>query len=238
MAEPGGQPAVSDQPGQQQEAWRLHHHALRQPLNALGLFCAALKMQPLTAGQQPLVVGIADAAVAIEQLVDEHFVALRGLPTAGPAPVAPAVAVGAVAPVSAAARAPWAHPACRIVVVDDDHAARTGLVMLLEAWGAAVQAFAGIDALQHWLRVSAGVPPDLLILDYHLPRPGDGLQALRLLRQAWPGRPVHALLITGDERAAVANALTDGSMDCLVKPVMPAPLLAAIRQRLGAQFGV
>ena len=36
-------------PGAAQDGWRLQHHALRQPLNALGLFCAALKMQPLSA---------------------------------------------------------------------------------------------------------------------------------------------------------------------------------------------
>ena len=49
---------------------------------------------------------------------------------------------------------------------------------------------------------------------------------------------MRALLITGDERAAVANALTDGSLQCLVKPLTPGPLLAALRQQLGTQFGV
>jgi DNA-binding response OmpR family regulator len=49
---------------------------------------------------------------------------------------------------------------------------------------------------------------------------------------------VPTLLITGDKRAAMANALSDGSLECLVKPVLPEPLLAVIRQLLGAQFGV
>jgi hypothetical protein len=49
---------------------------------------------------------------------------------------------------------------------------------------------------------------------------------------------VPTLLITGDKRAAMANALSDGSLECLVKPVLPEPLLATIRQLLGAQFGV
>jgi CheY-like chemotaxis protein len=228
--------------GEMQEAWRLQHHALRQPLNALGLFCEALKMQPLSASQQPLVAGIADAAVGIEHLVDEHFAGLRGLAAAGSGPAsfasvqAQLPAVPAPAPPGPAA-ADSLPAACRILVVDDDHAARTGLVLLLEAWGASVRAFADIDALARWLEGPDVEPPDLLMLDYHLPRPGDGLTALRLVRQAWPVRPVHALLITGDERAAVANALSDGSLECLIKPVTPEPLLAAIRRQVGAQFG-
>jgi len=143
-----------------------------------------------------------------------------------------------VAASSLRAKPPARSSAWRIVVVDDDDAARLGMVMLLEAWGATVQAFASIQALRGWTAGAAGAAPDLLILDYHLPRPGDGLEALRLLRQAWPGTPLRALLITGDERAAVSNALTDGSLECLVKPVTPGPLLAALRHQLGSQFGV
>lgn len=232
-----------------QEVWRQQHHALRQPLNALGLFCGALKMQPLTAAQVPLVSGIADAAVSIERLVDEHFAALRGLSPADPA--GPSVLQDDTLawprpnldqPTRASSSlhsAPVDAPgACHMVVVDDDHAARTGLLMLLEAWGARAQAFAGIDALAGWLLAPPAVPPDLLILDYHLPRPGDGLQALSLVHRAWPGQKVRALLITGDDRAALANALTDGTMECLLKPVQPAPLLVAIRKLVGDQFGV
>ena len=92
-------------PGAAQDAWRLQHHAMRQPLNALGLFCAALKMQPLSAAQQPLVAGIAEAAQDIERLVDAHFAALAGLPALPPLAAAPAqgtcptlTAVGTVPP--------------------------------------------------------------------------------------------------------------------------------------------
>lgn len=250
-------------PGAAQDAWRLQHHALRQPLNALGLFCAALKMQPLSAAQQPLVAGIASAAQDIERLVDTHFAALAALP-ALPAlhafpgqPALPAADAKVDAPPSRSA-APGEEfppsrtvpavvdqaadaltsPACRILVVDDDHAARTGLVLLLEAWGACVQSFADIESLERWLSSPQAIRPDLLMLDYHLPRPGDGLVALRLVRQTWPAQPVHTLLITGDRRAAMANALSDGSLECLVKPVLPEPLLATIRQQLGPQFGV
>lgn len=247
-------------PGAVQDAWRLQHHALRQPLNALGLFCAALKMQPLSAAQQPLVAGIAEAAQDIERLVDTHFAALSALPALPgfpgepgwhvadansgehPSHVAapgeefkPSRTVPAVVDPAADALTP---PSCRILVVDDDHAARTGLELLLEAWGARVQSFADIESLERWLSSPQAIRPDLLMLDYHLPRPGDGLIALRLVRQTWPAQPVHTLLITGDRQAAVANALSDGSLEILVKPVQPEPLRATIRQQVGSQFGV
>ena len=235
-------------PGAEQKAWRLQHHALRQPLNALGLFCAALKMQPLSAAQQPLVDGIAGAAQDIERLVDTHFAALAGLPAPPPLPLLPALPALPVLAVLAAAPAQpelppestieAGPPTCRILVVDDDHAARTGLVLLLEAWGARVHAFADIESLERWLSSPQAIRPDLLMLDYHLPRPGDGLIALRLVRQSWPAQPVHTLLITGDRQAAVANALSDGSLEILVKPVQPEPLRATIRKQVGPQFGV
>ena len=236
------------------EALRLQHHALRQPLNALGLFCAALKMQPLTAAQQPLVAGIDEAAQLVERLVDQHFSALRGrVESAEGAAARPelpdeeAVAHARSLPTTAPGKGPenagsghpiGSLPSWRIAVVDDDEAARLGMVLLLEAWGASVQPFASLRELRDWTQDASSTPPDLLILDYHLPRPGDGLEALRLFRQAWPSRVLRALLITGDERAAVANALTDGSLECLIKPVTPGPVLAALRQQLGAQFGV
>ena len=268
MAELGGQRVGLSQADD--EALRLEHHALRQPLNALGLFCAALKMQPLTPAQQPLVAGIDEAAQLVERLVDQHFAALRGLgepaeervtqppelPQSPRLPQSHSPDAQAVEPprTSSAAQASSGAEAGpketgaapsqgsprprRIVVVDDDDAARLGMVLLLEAWGASVQAFASIQELRAWTSESSSTAPDLLMLDYHLPRPGDGLEALRLLRQTWPGGPLRALLITGDERAAVANALSDGSLECLVKPVTPGPLLAALRQQLGPQFGV
>lgn len=252
------------------EALRLQHHALRQPLNALGLFCAALKLQPLTAAQQPLVAGIQEAAELLERLVDQHFHALGGKgpeaqavaepTTAAPAPDPQPVGDLTTAPESASAqggsvtftaevavqgspsmgakRSGEPPSACHIVVVDDDEAARLGMVLLLEAWGASVQSFAGLGELRAWAEDPSTTSPDLLILDYHLPRPGDGLEALRLLRQTWPSWKMRALLITGDERAAVANALSDGSLQCLIKPLTPGPLLAALRQQLGSQFGV
>ena len=53
------------------------------------------------------------------------------------------------------------------------------------------------------------------------------------------GKEPHHLYLTPDEKSViVANALSDGSLEILVKPVQPEPLRATIRQQLGPQFGV
>lgn len=121
----------------------------------------------------------------------------------------------------------------RIVVVDDDETTRVGLAMVLEALGAHTVGLGSIQALQDWLQSGPGARPDLAVIDYHLPRPGQGLEALRMLRRTWPTPPLRVLLITGDGQAAMSHALTDGSFDYLLKPVKPHELRAALQRQLG-----
>lgn len=215
-------------------ALHARQHALRQPLNALGLLCEALHLQPLSPAQVPIVRSMREAVTALEAQIDGHFKALE---TSWPAPIPPvwraADAVRPLAPSAAAASGREAAQGRRVVVVDDDAAARVGLVLLLEAWSVRVEALGSVAAVRDWLAARPADPPDLAILDYHLPRPGEGLEALRLMRAAWPGRVLPALLITGDDRAALSNALSDGSLECLIKPVMPGPLLQAMLRQLG-----
>lgn len=123
---------------------------------------------------------------------------------------------------------------CCIVVVDDDDVSRIGLGMLLEGLGARTLAFSSVGAVADWLATAPRERPDLAVMDYHLPRAGQGLEALRLLRGTWPDPPLPALLITGDERAAASCARQEVALECLVKPVQPEALRAALRERLGA----
>lgn len=222
-------------------AWRsfleARQHALRQPLNALGLLCEALHLQSLSAAQAPIVRSMREAVVALESQIDGHFQELAASPPPAQAPwrlrspTAPVPARSAVA----ASSGRDAARGRRVVVVDDDAAARVGLVLLLEAWDVQVEALGSVGAVREWLASQPAQAPDLVILDYHLPRPGEGLEALRLMRAAWPDRVLRALLITGDDRAALSNALSDGSLECLIKPVMPAPLLQAMQRQLVPQ---
>ena len=69
-APPAASPATAGALRPARADWRSRHHDLRQPLNALGLFCAALRARPLGPAEQPLAQGIADAVAALEVLID------------------------------------------------------------------------------------------------------------------------------------------------------------------------
>jgi DNA-binding NtrC family response regulator len=75
-------------------------------------------------------------------------------------------------------------------------------------------------------------PPDLLILDLHLPDIG-GLELLTMTRQRWP--PTRMVCVTAaDDIPTVVDAVQRGASNYLVKPVAPAALLAAAAKALSA----
>jgi PleD family two-component response regulator/EAL domain-containing protein (putative c-di-GMP-specific phosphodiesterase class I) len=117
----------------------------------------------------------------------------------------------------------------RVLVVDDDANSREYLRLVLEQGGIEVESCA--DGTEVPARLAAN-PPDLLLLDLHMPRiDGLGL-TLRLRRQ-----PEHALLpivlVSGEEREQVrSQAIQSGADDFLRKPVRPRVLLAEVRSRI------
>lgn len=118
-------------------------------------------------------------------------------------------------------------PVC-CAVIDDDAAARLGLSLLLEGWGLEVQAFAGLAEAERAWRDGGRGAPDLLITDYHLPRPADGLVAIYRCRALWPQRTIPALLLTGD-----SSVCTDApATRVMFKPVAPLLLREGIDQAL------
>ncbi len=227
--------------------WRERQHALRQPLNALGLYAAALQARPLPPDQQPLVRGIVESLAALEAQLDQWATELtradsqarvasrpggEDTPAAGIASPAessakPGLSAPMLAPQGEAPVSPSTVPT--VLVIDDDPASRMSMSLLLEAWGAQVVEFDGLASLEAALEAPLGPPPHVVIVDYHLGAAGDtGPQALQRLRSAWPGHSFPALLITGDE--AVARAVTDhrGRLTVLRKPVAPVVLLEAV----------
>src|SRR5262245_11020176 len=102
----------------------------------------------------------------------------------------------------------------RILIVEDDRAARTGLEQLVKSWGfTADSATDGEDALQ---KVTS-FRPAIVISDLVMPRM-DGLELLRALQQQ--GADVTTLLLTaqGTVESAV-EAMKEGAYDYLTKPV-------------------
>jgi DNA-binding NtrC family response regulator len=118
-------------------------------------------------------------------------------------------------------------PQDRILVVDDDAAARRTLQELL---GQADYASVGVASVAEARRVAEGEEPTLALLDLVLPD-GDGLRLLRDLRASWPAMP--ALIVTTCvETRSIVAAMRAGAFDYLTKPVDCEVLLSACRAAL------
>jgi CheY-like chemotaxis protein len=228
-----------------------HRHALRQPLHAIGLFCAALRSAGVPAPAQGLIDGIEASSAAMETSLEALFTQLEAATAASvPSPAAAQRATEPVRPaqtlrartaerrlVSAdtpgtetvADEAPWAGPP-RVLIVDDDPSARLSLELLLEAWGADVHSFGGTAELETFLTGTSDPAADLCIVDYHLGHAGEGLTALVMLRRAWPGQRLALVMMTGDVRAAHMAKQAQPDLEVLVKPVAPATLIALIER--------
>jgi len=117
-----------------------------------------------------------------------------------------------------------------IVVVDDDPSIAEGLGMVLEAWDYEVVTALTVEDLANRLP-SLPAQPGLVISDHFLPGNRTGAEVVELVR-AHCGRPVPAVILTGDttpERQAEAAA---AGYRLLHKPVQ----VAALRQAIDELF--
>ena len=124
----------------------------------------------------------------------------------------------------------------RILVVEDEPAVREGLTVLLQAWGAWVDGFDDLDALTAWLSDPAHparAAPDLLIVDYRLPRGHTGIDALAALRSHWPARTLPAIVVTGSSLGGHEDEAAQHDFHLLIKPVPPNKLRAMVAFKLG-----
>lgn len=121
----------------------------------------------------------------------------------------------------------------RMVVVEDEAAVREGLVVLLQAWGAQVDAFETVEAVQAWVAQPATLQPDLLIVDYRLPGGTTGLEALAVLRARWPQARLPAIVVTGSSLGGHEDESATHDFHLLIKPVLPNKLRAMIAFKLG-----
>lgn len=113
----------------------------------------------------------------------------------------------------------------RILIVDDDAIVRDAMVALLSGWGCLCWAFE--DPTDVTERPPQGPPPDALICDYRLRRGQTGAEAIATLRQHW-GRPIPAILITGDTAPVRMREALDSGVPLIHKPVRPDLLQKAL----------
>jgi two-component system response regulator HydG len=115
----------------------------------------------------------------------------------------------------------------RILVVDDELSARSGLSKLLEQEGYQVEAAAdGALALE----AVAERPPALIITDLKMPNM-DGLQLIAKVREQYPGIPLVVATAFGDVSSAV-QAMRAGAEDYLTKPIEFDALLLLVERAL------
>ncbi len=102
----------------------------------------------------------------------------------------------------------------RVLIVEDDQAARVGLEQLVTSWGfTAESATDGVDALE---KVTS-FRPAIVISDLVMPRL-DGIGLLRALREQ--GADVTTLLLTAQGTVETAvEAMKEGAYDYVTKPV-------------------
>ena len=118
-----------------------------------------------------------------------------------------------------------------VLIVDDQPSQRTMFRHLVEDIGPDVRVTDFGDPLEalSWSQVA---PPDLLLLDYRMPKL-DGLEFTRRFRQPLSHRDVPIVLITVVSDEPIRNAaLEAGVIDFLVKPVRPRELRSRCRNLL------
>lgn len=110
----------------------------------------------------------------------------------------------------------------RFVVVEDDALVAQGMINWLEGMGAEVKCFPNAeDALRHPSIEHA----DFYIADYMLGGNLNGIQFLNLLRQKI-GRPIKAVLVTGDTSAAFIRHAVDCDWPVQHKPINTSRLIS------------
>lgn len=113
----------------------------------------------------------------------------------------------------------------RILVADDDPVSRTLMVETLRGRGYSV--VEASDGAAAWAIVAGSAPPQILLLDWMMPRM-TGLEVCRRVR-AQPGMHPHVLLMTARNRHAdMLEGFSAGADDFLTKPLASAEVLARV----------
>jgi two-component system, sensor histidine kinase len=118
-----------------------------------------------------------------------------------------------------------------ILLVEDEAAVRNATLLLLSVEGYSVEAVSSLDeALKAAVN---GEKIDLLITDYHLRNGETGLSVIAALRET-VGRPLKALLVTGDTSMGVRRLSQDSNLRIVSKPVNANEMLNLIASLLAS----
>ena len=126
-------------------------------------------------------------------------------------------------------------PGLSILLVDDDMLAQEALTMLLKNWGCQVRAVAtATQALDNLTAPGSDFGIDLVITDYRLPQPHNGLALITRIRERLGHIAPPTLLISGDTAPALVQAAQQHNVPLLLKPVSADSLGTFLRQLRGS----
>jgi PAS domain S-box-containing protein len=112
-----------------------------------------------------------------------------------------------------------------VLLVEDDARVRNATRLLLKVEGYDVAATASLAEAVAAAEVNRNIR--LLVTDYHLGEDETGVEVIARVREKL-GRPVPAVLVTGDTSSAVLNVEGDALLRTVSKPVNPDELMALI----------
>jgi PAS domain S-box-containing protein len=115
-----------------------------------------------------------------------------------------------------------------VLVIEDERSLRTALGRMLTLRGIDVIGVpTGSDAVT--LIQQKDLCPDLVLCDYNLPGPMNGIESIESLRNAL-ARNLPAIVMTGDTRATTMEAIASHGMSVLVKPFLGDELIQLINR--------
>jgi signal transduction histidine kinase/ActR/RegA family two-component response regulator len=113
-----------------------------------------------------------------------------------------------------------------VLLIEDDALGGQALVGVLASWGC--QVTHALDAQTACFLVRHMPVPDIIVSDYRLPGPHNGIQAIHMLREI-VGRDLAACVISGDTDMALRQQAAQAGLVLLQKPVRPAKLRNVMR---------
>ena len=122
----------------------------------------------------------------------------------------------------------------RVVLVDDHHVARAGLLALLDSQDD-LTVVGEADSADGAERVVTATRPDIVLMDLALGDGPGGAQATARLR-ALPAPPQVLVLTTYDTEADILTALDAGALGFLLKDAPPEELFRAVRHVAAGQM--
>ena len=123
-----------------------------------------------------------------------------------------------------------------ILVIEDESSVRNALETWLRSEGlGAVSVANGNEALA--LITEKGMRPDLILSDYNIPGPLNGIESVHALREALTWK-IPAIILTGDTRSHVIDAIAKHDVAIAVKPVKVDQLKELVVTLLGGSKAI